>query len=304
MSSFDVPSLMAALREHPVPLAHMIQLRDVIFEQTGRPSFLFAACRDGEEDGSRLADAELADALTGVALGQWPMGVAAIDSWAEAVIARAPSAVLEFGSGISTVVSALLMRRIHGAGVVRVFSVEQGEEAAAQTRARLETLGLNPLVSIHVAPVERVQIDAFESSGYAVTADQMGVFLGETRPEMVLIDGPFGGYGARFSTLPVVHPWLAADAEIWMDDALRDSELAIAHWWEVLGYLSAPTLQFTAKGIVRGRRGPAPTSYAEAAATLGQSALDGPEAEYVLFKMRVQRAAERESGLKPPFQIR
>ena len=32
MSSFDVPSLMTALREHPVPLAHMIQLRDVIFD--------------------------------------------------------------------------------------------------------------------------------------------------------------------------------------------------------------------------------------------------------------------------------
>ena len=89
-----------------------------------------------------------------------------------------------------------------------------------------------------------------------------------------------------------------------MDDALRDSELAIAHWWEALGYLSAPTLQFTAKGIVRGRRGAAPTSYAQAAATVGQSTLDGPEAEYVLFKMRAQRAAEHASGLKPPFQIR
>ena len=304
MSSFDVPSLMTALREHPVPLAHMIQLRDVIFEQTGRPNFLFSACRDGEEDGSRLADDELSQALSGVALGQWPMGVSAIDAWTEALLARAPATVLEFGSGVSTVVSATLMRRIHGADSVRVFSVEQGEDAAAQTRARLEALGLNDLVSILIAPVERVQVDAFESSGYAVTVDQMGAFLGDVRPEMVLIDGPFGGYGARFSTLPVAHAWLAEDAEIWMDDALRDSELAIAHWWEALGYLSSPTLQFTAKGIVRGRRGVAPTLHAVSAAGLGAGPLDGPAAEYVLFKMRVQRAAERSTGLKPPFQLR
>ena len=242
MSSFDVPSLMTALREHPVPLAHMIQLRDVIFEQTGRPNFLFSACRDGEEDGSRLADDELSQALSGVALGQWPMGVSAIDAWTEALLARTRDG-LGVWVGVSTVVSATLMRRIHGADSVRVFSVEQGEDAAAQTRARLEALGLNDLVSILIAPVERVQVDAFESSGYAVTVDQMGAFLGGRRPEMVLIDGPFGGYGARFSTLPVAHAWLAEDAEIWMDDALRDSELAIAHWWEALGYLSSPTLQ-------------------------------------------------------------
>jgi protein-L-isoaspartate O-methyltransferase len=302
MSNFDVPSLMAALREHPVPLSHMIQLRDVIFEQTGRSNFLFAACRDGEADGSTLADQELAEALSGVALGQWPMGVSAIDSWVEAVLERKPAAVLEFGSGVSTVVSAVLMRRIHGTGAVRVFSVEQGEEAAAQTRARLEALGLNDLVAIHIAPVERTLVDAFESSGYAVTAEQMGSFLGDVRPEMVLIDGPFGGYGARFSTLPVAHPWLAEDAEIWMDDALRDSELAIAHWWTVLGYLSEPSLQFTAKGIVRGQRGDSPRHYARAAAGLGRGELQGGEAEYVLFKMRVQAAADASTGLKPPFQ--
>ena len=304
MSSFDVPSLMAALREHPVPLAHMIQLRDVVYEQTGRPNFLFSACRDGEEDGSRLADDELAQALNGVALGQWPMGVSAIDAWTEALMARAPQTVLEFGSGVSTVVSATLMRRIHGASSVRVFSVEQGEEAAAQTRARLDALGLSPLVSIQIAPVERVEVDTFESSGYAVTVEHMGAFLGDARPEMVLIDGPFGGYGARFSTLPVAHPWLAEDAEIWMDDALRDSELAIAHWWEALGYFSAPTLQFTAKGIVRGNRGASPSLHAAAAAQLAKGTLDGPAAEYVLFKMRVQAASDRPSGLKPPFQVR
>jgi hypothetical protein len=303
MSSFDLPSLMAALREHPVPLAQMITLRDTVAAQSGAANFLFGACRDPEADGSTLADPELAQALSGVALGQWPMGVAAIDAWASAVLKRRPDTVLEFGSGVSTVVSALLMRRIHGDDGVRVFSVEQGEDAGADTRARLEALGLQHLVSMHIAPVTMGVVDAFESTGYGVTAEEMGTFLGGAQPQMVLVDGPLGGYGARFSTLIVAHPWLASDAEIWMDDALRDSELAIAYWWSELGYLQDARLQFSAKGIVRGARGPGPAVYAEAAAALGAGELTGPVAEYILFKMRVQAAAADTAGLQPPFQI-
>ena len=301
MSNFDVPTLMTALRSHPVPLAHLIQLRDIVTEQSGQESFLFGACRDPEADGSTLADSELAEALAGVELGQWPMGVAAIDLWAERVLSRAPKAVLEFGSGVSTVVSAILLRRLHGDGAVRVFSIEQGEDAAAQTWARLDRLGLRSLVSIYIAPVVDVQNDAFQSKGYGITAEQMGQFLGEVKPEMVIIDGPLGGYGARFSTLPVAHPWLAADAEIWMDDALRDSELAIAHWWSELGYLDTPTLQFTAKGIVRGQRGAEPKQYLAASRQLQSGQVSGESAEYLLFKMRLQAAADRVGGLKLPF---
>ena len=52
MSSFDLPSLMAALREHPVPLAQMITLRDTVAAQSGAANFLFGACRDPEADGN------------------------------------------------------------------------------------------------------------------------------------------------------------------------------------------------------------------------------------------------------------
>jgi len=302
MTNFDVPTLMQVLRQHPVPLAHLIQLRDIVTEQSGRENFLFAACRDPEADGSTLADSELAEALTGVSLGQWPMGVAAIDLWTERVLERAPGSIIEFGSGVSTVVSAILMRRLHGDAAPRVFSVEQGEEAGAETQERLERLGLSDGVKMMIAPVGETQSDAFRSQGYAIDPDQMGRFLNGVQPEMVLIDGPLGGYGARFSTLPAVHPWLAADAEIWMDDALRDSELAIAYWWSELGYLEAPSLQFTAKGIVRSQRGTAPKQYLEAAKALHSGQVTGASAEYLLFKMRVQAAEERTGGLKVPFQ--
>ena len=301
MSSFDVPSLMRALREHPVPLEHMCHLRDVLVKQSSTPNFLFSACRDPEQDGSELADAELSAMLSGVALGQWPMGVAAVDAWVKRLLERRPSCVLEFGSGVSTVVSATIMRRIHGDQQVRVFSIEQGEDAGAETRARLEANGLANLVSMHIAPVQEGVVDVFSGVGYGTDPERLGKFIGDARPEMVMVDGPFGKYGARFSTLPLVHSLLAADAEIWMDDALRDSELAIARWWHELGYISDPELQWTAKGILRAKRGASPKQYAAAAQTMGLGGMSGLVAEYALFKLRVQAARADKAGLQPPF---
>ena len=181
--------------------------------------------------------------------------------------------------------------------------MEQGEEAAADTRARLKALGLDPLVALHIAPVESCQVDVFSAPGYATTEAAAGAFLGDARPEMVLIDGPSGPYGARFSTLPLFHSWLAPDAEIWMDDALRDSELSIARWWSELGYLSAAQLQWTGKGIVRGHRGATPRRYAQAAQDLSGNQLSPQAAEYVLLKMRVQAATSDDRELTPPFQL-
>ena len=84
--------LMTALRE-PVPLAHMIQLRDVIFEQTGRPT----SCSRRVEMARRWKPIGRRRALTGAerrGARQWPMGVSAIDVRIRA-LARAPATVLE-----------------------------------------------------------------------------------------------------------------------------------------------------------------------------------------------------------------
>ena len=159
------------------------------------------------------------------------------------------------------------------------------------------------MAKIHIAPVTETTTDVFSGPGYGTTEEAAGQFLAGARPEMVLIDGPFGPYGARFSTLPLFHRYLADNAEIWMDDALRDSELSIAKWWLALGYLADAHLQWTDKGIVRGTRGKNPRRYAAAATELATNTLTGPSAEYVLLKMRVQAETANTKGLQPPFKL-
>ena len=155
---------------------------------------------------------------------------------------------------------------------------------------------------MHIAPIRSVCVDAFQSDGYGIDTTELGRFLRGARPDMVLIDGPNGGHGVRFSTLPTAHEWLEPDAEIWIADALRDSELSIAHWWTELGYLVNPRLQVVSKGIVVGQRGPFPKTYLEASHELREAQVTSRSAEYSLFRMRLSAAVQSEISINPPFQ--
>ena len=182
------------------------------------------------------------------------------------------------------------MRRIHGADSVRVFSVEQGEDAAAQTRARLEALGLN--IRSASSPLERVQVDALESSGYAVTVDQMGAFLGD-----VARDGAHrrsvGGYGAVLDPSGGMRGLQKTLRSGWMMPSTkarhrpRREALAISHRPRCI----TAKASFMDVAVLH-------TLHAVSAA--GWVRLDGP-AEYVLFKMP-SSVLERSTGLKLPFQ--
>ncbi len=302
MTEFDVGTLINALRHHPVPLAHILQLRDEVTDRSGRQNFLHAGCKERKTTGAALADPELARALRGVLIGRWPMGLAALDLWADRVLESKPTAILEYGSGVSTVVNAILMRRLHGDGRARVFTVEQGEQAGMDIRRRLETLGLGALVQIQIAPVRSVCVDAFRSEGYDLEPGPLRHFLGGIEPEMVLIDGPNGGHGVRFSALPVAHGCLADHAEVWLTDGLRDSELSTAYWWKELGYIVEPTLQMVSKGIIRAYRGPSPTKYIEASHELREAEVTARSAEYSLFRMRLRAAEGDANRINPPFQ--
>ena len=63
-------------------------------------------------DGSRLTDPILAGHLSGVQLGTWSLGPRSIDVLAAMISTMRPTLVIEFGSGVSTLVLASAMRRL------------------------------------------------------------------------------------------------------------------------------------------------------------------------------------------------
>ena len=169
---------------------------------------------------------------------------------------RKPRAVLEFGSGVSTLVLAHVMRELHpDAQGPLVFSVEQADDAHKETTELLEAHGLSEVVRCRIAPVETVRVGGYESQCYGLNVARLDDLLGETRPDFVVVDGPHGGFGARFATLPQVLDRIDPHAVVVIDDALRDSELSTADWWQRLGYADFRGVMWVGKGMAVGHLG-------------------------------------------------
>src|SRR5690606_14719791 len=152
---------------------------------------------------------------------------------------------------------AYIMKKIHGhPPKPLVFSIEQSPQFLQDTESRLASHGLLDVVRLHHAPIVQQTIHGLETSGYSLSERELTRLFGGIQPEFVLIDGPVAEYGGRFATLPLVHRFLDPHAVICMDDGLRDSELAIADWWNALGYVNVSGIHWIGKGILIGSMTP------------------------------------------------
>ena len=242
-----------AFRDIPMPLAACLALRRRA-----------AACASGADPlappvamprtYSSTARPEIAAVLEGLPLGEWSMTVAAIDFLLNRVEHIRPQAILEFGSGASTLAMASMMRRLHGASKTpHIFSVDQSPQYVQQIESRLRFHGLHESVRFMTAPVISQVIQDVRTDCYQCHDQDLHEFLGPSRPDFVIVDGPAADYGGRFGTIPLVRNMLSDHAWIYMDDALRDSELSIADWWDRLGYVKDCGVLWLGKGLLSAR---------------------------------------------------
>jgi len=197
---------------------------------------------------------EIAAVLEGLPLGEWAMTVAAIDFLLSQVERIRPQAILEFGSGSSTLALACMMRRLHGTlKTPLIFSVDQSPQYVQQIESRLRLHGLHDSVRFLTAPLRSQVIQNVRTDCYQLDHRDLHEFFASKRPELVVVDGPAADYGGRFGTIPLVRNFLSDDAWIYMDDALRDSELSIADWWDRLGYVRDCGILWLGKGLLTAR---------------------------------------------------
>jgi hypothetical protein len=231
--------------DRPVPL---IVIRGI--RRLGGPDSL--AQRTRGVDGSQVEATELARLLAGAELGTWALGPRSIDAIVALVEAIRPNTVLEFGSGLSTIALAWAVRQAIGAGGPgRVISIEQDDDQAGRTRARLEQAGLAAHGVVLVAPLAEQSIEGRLTTCYSLPPGLDGVLAG--RPvELIVVDGPAGPPGVRFGTLPLARPYTAPGTRFVLDDALRDGELAIAAAWGGLPYVKLDGIRLIEKGLLAG----------------------------------------------------
>ena len=137
---------------------------------------------------------------------------------------RRPEKIVECSSGLTTLVLARCCQ-LNNRG--HVYSLENGEEFAAATRAVLEESGLEQYATVVYAPLEEVSLHGVEYNWYSRRR------LAVDSIEMLVIDGPPGFIQrhSRYPALPLLHERLADDCVVLLDDAAREDERAIVEMW-------------------------------------------------------------------------
>ena len=162
-------------------------------------------------------------------------------------LAHKPATVVECSSGTSTVVLARCMQ-LNGGGMV--YSLEHDPVYARQTNEELARHGLSGFAQVLVAPITATMVGADQWQWYDHSV------LPQVAIDMLVIDGPPESTGplARYPAGPLLFPRLGAGAAVFLDDAARPDETAIAAKWQAAFPELDQSRPFCEKGCLKLQR--------------------------------------------------
>lgn len=149
--------------------------------------------------------------------------------------ANRPRAILEMGSGMSTLATGLYCQGCADGERPKVVSLDHDQGWLDQTRDRCSELKVDSFIDFQLAEIGNLNLptEYGEIQGYLFDNGYIHEFLGS--PDLVLIDGPPSSVG-RMGTLPSVLPLLTSRCTILLDDAGRPKEQeAIRKWISCVG---------------------------------------------------------------------
>lgn len=184
------------------------------------------------------------------AMGGWAASPDVIVFLVEELIRLRPSLVVEFGSGVSTLWLALVIRQRELP--TRIVALEHEPQFAQKTRELLSLHGVGDVADVRDAPLVASETDGTPWYDQSQLEDLHDVGL-------VFVDGPPAATGAlaRMPAVPVLKGRLAESCTIVLDDLVRAEEKEIAKAWrESLADFAYQELRFE-KGAAIFRRGTA-----------------------------------------------
>ncbi len=141
------------------------------------------------------------------------------------VLNSQPKTIVEFGSGLSTVLTGYCLEKL-GSG--RIHSFDHLEQFANVTRAMTEQHGLADVSTVNFAPLKPIKVE-HDTWPWYDTAELMKI----PSIDMLLVDGPPAElhHQARYPALPILYKALSEDAVIIIDDAARPDDRAMIDRW-------------------------------------------------------------------------
>lgn len=144
------------------------------------------------------------------------------------IATRRPALVVELGSGISTLVHAMLLKKFRPDG--RLVSIEHDSKYAEVVLERVRAAGLADWVEIVVCPLVEYPQGGESGRWYGIPID----FFDRLPPiGFLFVDGPPGNLCrlARSPALSFFSTRMAPQAAILVDDSNRDDERAMIELW-------------------------------------------------------------------------
>jgi len=174
------------------------------------------------------ADPSLTGSIQQQEKGSWAISPATLLYIWKYLKKNKPMHILEYGSGASTKLFAMYAEDMRALGeIVTVTSFDHDEKWLHEAQAVLSQAGLENNVNLVHAPLAEQKLMGKSIVTYKINPQAV---CSNTSVDFCLIDGPPGTVG-RIGTLPLVVPYLADGAAIFLDDAFRDGELSIMDAW-------------------------------------------------------------------------
>lgn len=148
------------------------------------------------------------------------------------IMATRPRVIVEFGSGASTLVIADALCQN---GVGRLISIEHSDHYGAQTLGTLQAESLEGWVDLRIADLEAWEGEHLNPEDAEKPSRWYPVSLleGVDNVDLLWVDGPPGAtcLFSRYPALPALANKLSPNAEVWMDDTIRQEEKDICERW-------------------------------------------------------------------------
>jgi hypothetical protein len=190
--------------------------------------------------------------------GDWSLNAATLNFLLKLINQGGLRRILEFGSGISTVVLGHELLRRSGS----ILSVEHDEMHARRTREWLNERNLGSASRVITAGLAETEACGIRTICYEF-GPTLQTEIEQFSPDLIVIDGPSQESGAsRLATAPCLGRILQRLTPFAMDDGFRDAELAIAERWQKETRVQVEGLIPVGRGLLAGVVGkiPGPTT--------------------------------------------
>ncbi|MDR1460640.1 MAG: class I SAM-dependent methyltransferase [Campylobacteraceae bacterium] len=160
----------------------------------------------------------------------WPMSPDILLKLHEYIMSAKPKKIVEFGSGVSTVIICDALCQ-NGEGLL--YSIDHLEEFGAQTLQNIKKESLEKFIDLRIAPLEPWGDEHIYKSEKPAFWYQKKCIEDIQDVDLLIVDGPPGNTCpfARYPALPAFYDRLDSNAQVWIDDTNRDEEKEICKVW-------------------------------------------------------------------------